>query len=239
MPRSDGKAEATGRGPRPAGLRVFYGGTFDPVHAGHLAIARSARDTLGCAVGLMPAADPPHRAAPGASAAQRAAMLALAVADEPGLHVDLRELHRAGPSYSVDTLRELRAESGPSTPLALLIGADSLLGLPDWHEWTALFDLAHFVVAGRPGSALDQALPPVLARATAGRWVDRPAALHEAPCGRLLQLNQPLHPGSATEVRRRIAAGEPWHALVPAAVAAYIVRERLYGLHGPETRARL
>ncbi|MGE8260938.1 MAG: nicotinate-nicotinamide nucleotide adenylyltransferase, partial [Stenotrophomonas sp.] len=120
------------------GLRIYYGGTFDPVHLGHLAIARAARDQLQVAVRLLPAADPPHRAAPGADAAQRLAMLALAIGDEPGLLLDRRELDRAErqpgvPSYTVDTLRELRAELGPRQPIAWLVGADSLLALPSWH----------------------------------------------------------------------------------------------------------
>ena len=213
-------------------LRTWYGGTFDPVHDGHLAIARAARDALDCAIRFMPAADPPHRAPPGADAAQRAEMLRLAIDGEPGLCVDLRELRRDGPSYSVDTLRGLRAEYCEAAPIALLVGADSLLGLPTWHDWTALFGLAHFVVADRPGSALDARLPPVLAEAVAGRWIDDPAALREAPAGCLLRLHQPLHPGSATDVRRLIRAGGPWRARVPAAVAGYIVRERLYGVDG-------
>jgi len=229
--------------PIPDSLLVFYGGTFDPVHNGHLAIARHARDALGCAIRFMPAADPPHRAPPGADAAQRAEMLALALDGEPDLQLDLqldlRELRRDGPSYSVDTLRGLRAEYGDSAPIALLVGADSLLGLPTWHEWTALFDLAHFIVAERPGNALDGPLPPALAEATDGRWADDPQALREAPAGCLLRLHQPLHPGSATDVRRRIAAGEPWRELVPAAVAAYVARHGLYGLHGPATPASL
>jgi len=213
-------------------LLVFYGGTFDPVHNGHLAIARAARDALDCTIRFMPAADPPHRPPPGADAAQRAEMLALAIEGEPGLRADLRELRRDGPSYSVDTLRELRAEYGADAPIALLVGADGLLGLPAWHDWTALFGLAHFVVADRPGSDLDARLPPVLAEAVAGRWHDDPAALREAPAGRLLRLHQPLHAGSATDVRQRIRAGGPWRGLVPAPVADYIVRHRLYGVDG-------
>ena len=155
-------------------LRLFYGGTFDPIHNGHLAIARAARDALCVTVRLMPAADPPHRAPPGASAAQRAHLLDLAVKGERGLCVDRRELRRAARlpasrSYTVDTLRELRMELGDAAPLALLIGADSLLGLPGWHEWRALFGLAHFVVADRPGNLLDAGLPPELADALASR----------------------------------------------------------------------
>lgn len=223
----------------PGALHVFYGGTFDPVHFGHLAVARGARDALDCPIRMMPAADPPHRAPPGASAGQRARMLALAIDGEPGLVLDERELHRVGPSYSVDTLRELRQALGDSAPIALLVGADSLLGLPDWHDWTALTGLAHFVVADRPGNRLDQRLPPALGAHLAGRWTDDPAALRSAPAGRVLCLHQPLHPGSATEIRRRIADGAPWRDLVPGPVADYIVRHRLYGVHGSPTGAPL
>ena len=210
-------------------LRVFYGGTFDPVHDGHLAIARAARDAFGCTVRLMPAADPPHRAPPGADAAQRAEMLRLATMGEPGLEVDLRELQRQGRSYTIDTLHGIRREFGDAAPVALLIGADSLLGLPSWHRWRELLDLAHFIVADRDGSVLDAALPPALAAATEGRWVALPDDLRALPAGRLYRLRQPLHAASATEIRRRIAAGEDWESLVPAAVAGYIRCEGLYG----------
>src|SRR5690554_2410476 len=144
-------------------LVLLYGGTFDPVHNGHLAIARAAHQALGTAVRMMPAADPPHRPPPGATAAQRAAMLELATAGEPGLRVDRRELEREGPSYTVLTLRELRARD-PDVPVALLVGADSFLGLPGWREWRALFGMVHFVVADRPGDDWrPDALPDPLA----------------------------------------------------------------------------
>ncbi len=209
-------------------LKLFYGGTFDPVHNGHLAIARAARDELGTTVRLMPAADPPHRAPPGADAEQRAVMLELAVADEPGLVVDRREFARDGRSYSIDTLRELRAEMGSDAPIALLIGADSFIGLPSWREWKALFDFTHFVVAPRPGSPLDGQLPQELAAMTEGRWTDSPEVLENAPAGRLFLLDQPLQPESASEIRRRIANGRPWLDLVPAAVAGFILGQGLY-----------
>lgn len=214
-------------------LQLYYGGTFDPFHNGHLAVARAARDAFRVPVRLLPAADPPHRAPPGATAAQRAHLLDVAVRGEPGLRVDRRELRRAerepdGRSYTVDTLRELRAECGDTVPVALLIGADSLLGLPTWREWRALFGLAHFIVAERPGSPLEDALPADLAGALADRWAPRPGDLERSPAGRVYRLDQPLQPESATEIRRRIAAGAPWRDLVPAAVADAIADERLY-----------
>ena len=219
--------------PHASRLQLYYGGTFDPVHNGHLAIARAARDEFRVPVNLMPAADPPHRAPPGATACQRAHLLDLAVADEAGLRVDRRELLRAarepdGRSYTIDTLRELRAEQGDAVPVALLIGADSLLGLPTWREWTALFDLAHFIVADRPGSPLGAGFPPVLSDALADRWISCPDGLWRVPAGRVYRLGHPLQPESATEIRRRIAAGEVWRHLVPAAVADAIADERLY-----------
>lgn len=209
-------------------LRVLYGGTFDPVHHGHLAVACNARDALAADIHLMPAADPPHKGPTHADAGQRAAMLALALGETPGLCIDRRELHRAGPSYTVDTLHELRAELGPARPLAILLGADSFLDLPAWKAWRTLFDLAHIVVAERPGSHLDEALPRALADVVAERWAGVPRALHAIPAGRVFRLRQPHRPESASELRRRIAAGEPWQAWVPGPVAAYIVAEGLY-----------
>jgi len=213
---------------------VMYGGTFDPVHHGHLAIARAARDALDCIVHLVPAADPPHRPPPGANAADRSAMLALALADQPGLRLDRRELERhardpEARSYSIDTLRELRGELGEARPIVLLLGADSFLGLPTWKQWRDLLALAHLAVAPRPGCALDAGLPPELEAAVAGHWADTAAQLMASPAGRLLVLRQPLQPESATALRRRIADGRPWRQLLPAAVADYIVRHGLYG----------
>ena len=206
---------------------LLYGGTFDPVHEGHLAVARAARDELGAPVRLLPAADPPHRDATGADAAQRAHMLELAIANEPGLEVDRRELARAGASYTVDTLRGVRAEVGPGTPLAWITGDDSFRSLPDWHGWEALFELAHFVVALRPGHSLAD-LPTELARRVAERWVDRPADLLATPAGALFRLHFPPRPESASAIRRDLAAGRTPSGL-PAAVERHI---RITGLYG-------
>src|SRR3546814_7124146 len=129
-----------------------------------------------------------HRAPPGATSDQRAEMRDLAVAGEPGLAVDRRELRRDGRSYSIDTLLELRTELGGDAPVALLVGADSFVGLPDWHRWRELFDHVHFVVAQRPGSPLDRDLRPELAATLDGRWLTSPEALREAPSGLVTRL---------------------------------------------------
>ena len=208
-------------------LRILYGGTFDPVHNGHLGVARHARDALDAEVRLMPAADPPHKGPTRADAMQRAQMLRLAVGDEAGLAVDPRELQREGPSYTVDTLRALRAEVGPDAPWAILVGADSFRSLDTWSRWYELFALAHVVVAQRPGSALDPLPAPVAAEAQ-GRWAASPAQLRAAPSGAVLVLDQPLFHESASDIRRRIAAGEPWQDQVPPAVAGHILAHGLY-----------
>ncbi|MDR2870976.1 MAG: nicotinate-nucleotide adenylyltransferase [Xanthomonadaceae bacterium] len=210
-------------------LRIYYGGTFDPVHDGHLAIARAACEALNSEVTLMPAADPPHRAAPGADAQQRCAMLELAIADDPRLRIDRRELLRTGPSYTVDTLQDLRSEYGEDAPLALLIGADSLLALPDWRRWRDLFALTHLIVAERPGSLLGGDWPAPLAEMIEGRWTQRAAALVESPAGSLYRLHQPLRIESATRIRQEITDRMAhWRDWVPPPVADYIVQHGLY-----------
>lgn len=220
-------------------MLLLYGGTFDPFHNGHLALARTAHEVLGVPVHLLPAADPPHRPPTGANAEQRAGMLDGVVQAEPGLMVDRRELQRARVmperrSYTIDTLRELRHEHGEQVPLAWLMGADSFTSLPTWREWKALFGLTHFVIADRPGVMLETGLPPELAAIAAGRWETDPAALMTSPAGKLFRLKQPLQPESATAVRKRIAAGLPWQMLVPAPVADYIAAHALYaGSGGP------
>lgn len=214
-------------------VKLYYGGTFDPIHNGHLAIAEAAHRELGVPVQLVPAADPPHRALPGANARQRAQMLALAIAGRPGLVLDERELRRAEhsdvPSYTVDTLIELRQGLGPDVPLAWLLGADSFVGLPSWHRWRELLALAHLVVAERPGSPVDGALASELAAALDGHWASSLDSLTAVPAGLVWRLHQPLREESATEVRRMVREGGAWRTRVPGPVADYIVAERLYG----------
>jgi nicotinate-nucleotide adenylyltransferase len=212
---------------------VCYGGTFDPFHNGHLAIALAVAGALSARVHLLPSADPPHRGAPGASAEQRASLLEAVALGETRLVVDRRELRRAGRSYSVDTLRELRVELGDARPLAWVLGGDSLLQLDTWKDWRTLFELAHLVVVPRPG--LDLSASSIAARAPAV-WAEVEPRLASAgdllarPAGLLCRLAlDPLRPESATDVRARIAAGGDWQSRVPAAVAERITRLGLYG----------
>jgi len=213
---------------------ALLGGTFDPVHYGHLRIADEARRSLGLPhVTLIPAGDPPHRARPVASAAARLAMLKLAIAEFPGLHVDDREIKREGKSYTVATLEELRAED-VSRPLLLLLGADAFRGLPAWHRWNDLFALAHLVVIDRPGSTLD-ALPAPLALHAQQRSVNRSEVLWSTPAGTIYFRPVTPQPISASAIRdllkapQRIdATDEALRTLLPAAVLAYIVRNQLY-----------
>lgn len=216
-------------------LRVYYGGSFDPVHLGHLAVAQAARDAFMAEVALVPARDPPHKPPTAADAGQRVAMLTLALAGESGLAVDLRELHRPGPSWTVDTLTELRAELGETASIVWLVGADSLRQLHTWHRWRSLFELAHIVAVPRPGAAIDREHldrdAPVVAAEVLPRWAT-PAALAASPAGRfcVLPLAQPRTEASRT-LRREIAEGiTGWRERVPAAVADYIQRQGLYGV---------
>lgn len=192
---------------------AIFGGTFDPVHIGHLTVAWEAAELLDAEVRLMPANVPPHRPAPLASAAERVAMLRAALAGQSRLTLDARELEREGPSYTIDTLRELRAEQG-DRPLVLLLGADAFAGLPGWHRWRELFGFAHVGVLSRPG--VEATLPDVLEEEVADRLVDDALALRATPCGKLLELAVTPLEISATRIRELLAAGRDPRYLLPA-----------------------
>lgn len=210
---------------RPVGGLGVLGGTFDPVHLGHLQAAIRAREALGLEqVRLIPAARPPHRARPRSADRDRLAMVQAAVGGIEGLAADGRELARAGPSYTYDTLRELRAEF-PARPLFLILGADVFGGLASWHRWQELIELAHLAVVNRPGADRDE-LPAALA-AWVAKLQARPAR-PDAPSGGLCFLDiQPL-PISASDIRLRLARGDSVADLLPPAVLAYIRSHHLY-----------
>ena len=214
---------------------ILYGGTFDPVHNGHIAVAEAVAEAFAVTIHLIPAADPPHRTPPGASAGQRAEMLDLAVVGHPALAVDRRELVRGGASFTIDTLREVRSELGPDTPLIWLLGSDALVGLASWKHWRGLFECAHVLAFKRPGSELSpdwlQRHAPEVSAEISGRWCPN-AALRDRPAGGF-SVFQPRaeRPESASDVRALIAGGG-WTSLVPPPVARYILDRKLYGAGG-------
>ncbi|MBU6246730.1 MAG: nicotinate-nucleotide adenylyltransferase [Xanthomonadaceae bacterium] len=191
---------------------AILGGTFDPVHIGHLCVAWEASELLDAEVRLMPARVPPHRPLPVATVEQRVAMLRAALTDQDRLGLDLRELERAGPSYTVDTLSELRAEQG-DRPLVLLVGADAFAGLTTWHRWERLFELAHLGVFARPG--FQSSLPAALEAAVSGRLADTDGNWRNHPAGRVLQLEVTPLEISATRVRHLLASGRSPRYLLP------------------------
>ncbi len=165
----------------PIGL---FGGTFDPIHHGHLRPALELLEILGLEqVRLIPCADPPHRGQPMAPGPFRLAMARAAVLDQPGLVVDDREMRRPGPSFTLDTLTSFRDELGQSRSLCLILGSDAFLGLPRWDRWRGLLEKAHIVVAHRPGWHLapDGELADILSE----HLTDHIADLHQSPAGRI------------------------------------------------------
>src|SRR5690242_11871853 len=194
---------------------ALLGGTFDPIHVAHLAVAWEASELLDAEVRLMPAAVPPHRPPPIADATARVAMLRAALRGQDRLGLDTRELARGGPSYTIDTLTELRAEEG-DRPIVLLLGADAFAGLPQWHRWQALFEAAHIGVLSRPGGA--RAWPAALAEEVAARQVADPRQLHGQPSGNVVELEVTPLDISATRIRSLLAAGRDPRYLLPDAL---------------------
>jgi nicotinate-nucleotide adenylyltransferase len=209
-------------------LIAVMGGTFDPVHIGHLRAAYEAACALRAQVRLMPAQVPPHRPQPKASATQRLRMLEIATQGIAEFKVDARELKRSGPSFSVDTLIEMRAEVGDQQPIALIVGADAFAGLPSWNRWLRLFDLAHIVVLTRPGAATSADWSAELRAQVEWRRCVSAEELHNTAAGKVFALGITPLAISATAVRESFARGEVPHWLVPREVLEFIVLEGLY-----------
>ncbi|HUA81203.1 MAG TPA: nicotinate-nucleotide adenylyltransferase [Dyella sp.] len=192
---------------------ALFGGTFDPIHIGHLSVAWEAAELLEAEVRLMPANVPPHRAPPTATATQRVDMLRAALRGQSRLALDTRELDRSGPSYTIDTLGEFRREFG-ERPLVLLLGADAFAGLRSWHRWRDLLDLTHIGVINRPG--VDACIPVELERAVAARRTDDPAVIGAQSAGRVIELAVTPLEVSATRIRELLAQGRDPRYLLPA-----------------------
>lgn len=204
----------------------ILGGTFNPIHIGHLRGAIEVAEQFGLdEVRLLPNALPPHREAPRVAASHRLAMVACAVAEEPVLRVDDRELKRDKPSYSIDTLESLRAELAEHDQLFMLLGWDAFCGLPTWHRWDELLDHCHILVLQRPDA--DSDAPQVLRDLLAARSVSDPLAL-SGPGGQLSFVWQMPLAVSATQIRASLAEAKSVRFLVPDAVLAYIHAHGLY-----------
>jgi nicotinate-nucleotide adenylyltransferase len=204
-----------------------FGGTFNPVHYGHLRSALELVEHLGLDhLRLMPCAIPPHREIPGCSAVDRAAMVELAVASEPRLSCDTRELDRDGISYTIDSLLELREELGDAHSLSLVMGCDAVLNITTWHRWEQLLDVAHIVVIARPGWHFPD-------KGEVANWLEAHRAagkdvLVTAAAGSILV--EELRPLaiSSTEVRQLLAEGQSVRYLLPEPVLDYIQTKQLY-----------
>jgi nicotinate-nucleotide adenylyltransferase len=209
-------------------LQALFGGTFDPVHYGHLKPVETLANLVGLdRTILMPNNVPPHRPQPVASSEQRKTMLELAIADKPLFTLDERELRRDTPSWTSQTLQEWREEQGADKPLAFIIGQDSLLTFHTWHRYETILDYAHLLVCRRPG------YPSTLPDPDRQMWLERhlihdPEALHVLPAGKIYLAETPWYNISSTQIRERLARQESCQDLLPSAVEEYIHQQGLY-----------
>lgn len=218
-----------------SGVAVF-GGTFDPVHFGHLRSAVEVRRALDVqTVRLIPSYLPPHRGVPGSTAEHRLQMLRLATRGVDNIEVDDREIRREGKSFMIDTLRSIRDEIGDELPLTLVLGFDAFRLLDSWHQWQSLTDVAHIAVLQRPGEPVgehadfpDENLSTELANFFGKRFVDRPLCLHSKPGGLMCVLQLIQLDISSTRIREIIGRGESLDYLTPTEVISYIREHRLY-----------
>ncbi|GAO35993.1 nicotinic acid mononucleotide adenylyltransferase [Sulfuricella sp. T08] len=211
----------------------MLGGTFDPLHFGHLRLAQELVEGLALSEArFVPAGLPPHRGQPFALPQQRLEMVRLGIDGNPLFLLDEREIIKPTPSYTVETLLDLRRELGAMQPLCLFMGMDAFFGLATWHRWHELFDLAHIVVAQRPGvdgiTRAAATLPAELLNELNRRLTHEPEALRDEPSGAIL-----VHPVtaldiSATQIRSGLAAGRSPRYLLPDAVLDYIQTNGLY-----------
>lgn len=209
---------------------LLLGGSFDPVHAGHIGLARYFSTLLHPdELRLIPAGQPWQKPQLRTPAEHRIAMLTLAFADWPlPVVIDDQEIRRTGPSYTVDTLQSLRASLGEQTSLVLVIGADQLANLPTWHRWTELFGLAHLAIAARPGFVLDTAGLPAALAAHLMRRRGSAAQLRESAAGLCFIAYQLALAVSSTAIRAQLQANGQAPGLLPDRVLDYVRQHHLY-----------
>lgn len=209
-------------------LLAYYGGTFDPIHFGHIKPVEALARQVGLQkVVIIPNNVPPHRPQPEASSAQRKAMIEAAIHNNALFELDDRELQRAMPSWTSDTMEALRNEQGAAQPLGFIIGQDSLLAFRTWHRYADILACCHLLVCRRPG------YPLTMPDAEQQRWLEQHLAadageLHALPAGKIFLADTPLLAISATDIRQRLENGQPCDDLVPGPVMGYITRHGLY-----------
>lgn len=213
-------------------LTALFGGTFDPIHYGHLLPVLALADEVKLAhVSLLPNCIPPHKPQPEANTAQRLAMLQLAIEDYPLFSIDTREITQATlnrPSYTLETLQAWRAEHGFQQGLAFILGQDSLLSLPSWYHWQTLLDYCHLLVCKRPGyteKIMDNQLKVWILQ----HQISDVNQLHHSANGCIYFADTPLADISATEIRQHISMGQSCKTLLPPKVWQYIIDHHLYG----------
>ncbi len=206
---------------------ALFGGTFDPIHIGHLQSALEVQQNLNLlAVRLIPSFLPPHRESPGCEAEQRLAMVRIAVANRSVLEVDDREIRRQGPSYTFDTLESIRDEVGPEIALILVLGLDSFTTLSEWHRWQDLLDSTHILVLDRPGCSWT--IAPELQAKISDRMVDEASCLLQESAGLVARMQTTQLDITATDIRMRLSQRKPVGYLLPDGVSQFIEQQHIY-----------
>ncbi len=209
----------------------ILGGTFDPIHFGHIKPALELLTQLPVSeIRFIPCHIPPHRPSPTASPTERWQMVKMVVNHQAGLSADARELHRKRPSYTVDTLLDLRAEFGNYQPLGLIMGSDAFCSLPSWDRWKQILELAHIIVVSRPGNPLPN--EGEAAKLFASSRLGVPEALNLSPHGGILSCVVTPVDISSSVIRDCIRTGKSPRYMLPGKVWAYIKRHGLYGANG-------
>ena len=210
----------------------IFGGTFDPIHYGHLRIAEEILETVGLQkMYFVPAGIPRLRHSPVASPQHRVEIVRLAIQKNPDFVLDGREIYRDGVSYSIDTVREFKQEFGEEIRLCLVLGADAFIKLPEWNNWKELFNLCHFIVSTRPGYTLTlikELLSKELREECSQRWVSNTESLRKDTSGLIFIASTTMLDISATSIRAHIAVGRNIRHLVPSVTVNYISKNKLY-----------
>jgi len=210
----------------------IFGGTFDPIHYGHLRIAEEIVKIVGLQkMYFVPAGMPRLRHSPVASPQHRVEIVRLAIQKNPDFVLDGREIYRDGVSYSIDTVREFKQEFGEEIRLCLVLGADAFIKLPEWNNWKELFNLCHFIVSTRPGytfTLIKELLSKELREECSQRWVSNTETLKKETSGLIFIASTTMLDISATSIRAHIAVGRNVRHLVPSVTVNYISKNKLY-----------